>query len=559
LYIWTTRMDRTYSLRWRYLLLISLVAALGGLLFGYDWVVIGGAKPFFEKHFDLRSDALSGWANSCALVGCLLGALLSGGLTDRFGRKRLLMLAGVLFLATGIGTALADTFTWFVVFRLLGGVGIGLASNISPMYIAEVSPAAVRGKFVSLNQLTIVIGILAAQLANLGISWYGNAADKVEAASSRPDAAEASSYGDEKRELAALRSFVEKYGWKIEPEEIDDFFAAHGGTPATDAVVAFMKKKKDQKVDVVVPEESAVELARRGEVTWNERSGWRWMFFSGTLPAVLFFVCMFGVPESPRWLVKNGQHGRARAILARIGGDDYAADELRQIEGTLVDETQQVRFRELLDPRIGKILLLGVVLAVFQQWCGINVIFNYAEDIFREAGYKVSDIMLNIVITGTVNLLFTFVAIAVVDRLGRRWLMLAGAAGLAAVYALIGASFAAGSTGVVVVGLVLAAIACYACTLGPVTWVVLSEIYPNRIRGAAMSVSVFALWSACFVLTYTFPLLKAALGAAGTFWIYGAICVAGFLFIKAHLPETKGKSLEEIEGEMGEGGRGKKE
>jgi MFS family permease len=540
-------MDRTHSLRWRYLLLISMVAALGGLLFGYDWVVIGGAKPFFEKHFDLRSDFLSGWANSCALVGCLLGALLSGGLTDRFGRKRLLILAGLLFLATGIGTALADRFAWFVVFRLLGGVGIGLASNISPMYIAEVSPAAVRGKFVSLNQLTIVIGILAAQVVNLGIARYGDILDDVRVRSDQSDAAKDASDGWEYRELSFLRAFIEKHGWKIDPEDIDTFFAAQSGVPTTEAVVEFMDGHK-AKVEPV-----AVELARRGEVTCNERNGWRLMFFSGTLPAVLFFVCMFRVPESPRWLVKNGQHARARAILARIGGDDYAADELRQIEATLVDETEKVRFRELFDPRVAKILLLGVVLAVFQQWCGINVIFNYAEEIFASAGFGVSDIMLNIVITGTVNLLFTFVAIATVDRLGRRWLMLAGAAGLAVIYALLGASYVSGSPGVLVVGLVVAAIACYSCTLAPVIWVVLSEIYPNRIRGAAMSVSVFALWAACFLLTLTFPLLKAALGAAGTFWIYGAICVAGFFFILRWLPETKGKSLEQIEAELGEG------
>jgi len=451
-----------------YVWTISLVAAMGGLLFGYDWVVIGGAKPFYERYFQLTSAFASGWANSCALVGCLLGAILAGGLSDKYGRKRLLIFAGLLFLATGIGTALSRTFAEFIVFRMLGGVGIGLASNISPMYIAEVSPAAVRGKFVSLNQLTIVIGILAAQIVN----------------------------------------------WLIAEPVVKD---------ATDAMI---------------------------RESWNGQWGWRWMFGSGTVPAVFFFAAMFFVPESPRWLVKKGRDERAHAILARIGGAAHADQELAQIQQTLVNEIDRVDFRELLDPRMLKILLIGVVLAVFQQWCGVNVLFNYAEEVFRAAGYGVSDIMLNIVITGSVNLAFTFVAIYTVDRLGRKTLLLAGAAGLAMIYALVGACFLLESKGLHVLVLIVSMIACYSCTLAPVVWVVLSEIFPNRIRGAAMSVAVFSLWAACFVLTYTFPLLNRGLGPGGTFWIYGVICVLGFLFIRSRLPETKAKSLEQIEREL---------
>jgi len=453
----------------RYVWTISLVAAMGGLLFGYDWVVIGGAKPFYEKFFDLKDPASQGWAMSCALVGCLLGALASGGWSDKYGRKRLLILSASLFTISSIGTAMAFTFTRFVLWRVSGGVAIGLASNLSPMYIAEISPAAVRGKLVSVNQLTIVIGILLAQTCN----------------------------------------------WLI--------------------------------AQPVEPEATAQEIL----LSWNGQVGWRWMFGATAVPALLFFAGMFAVPESPRWLAKKGRHLDAHAVLARIGGEKYAESALAEIEATLVNGIEKADFRALLEPRMARILALGVALAVFQQWCGINVIFNYAEEVFSAAGYKVSDILLNIVITGAVNLAFTFVAIAAVDRAGRRILMLTGAAGLALIYTALGLCYWIHSQGVHVLLLVVAAIGCYACSLAPVTWVVISEIFPNRIRGAAMSAAVTSLWAACFILTYTFPLLNRTVGPARTFWIYAAICVAGFLLISLRLPETKGRTLEEIELQLG--------
>ncbi len=448
--------------------IISLTAALGGLLFGYDWVVIGGAKPFFERYFAVIDAATKGWANSCALIGCLVGALVSGGLSDKYGRKRLLILAALIFTVTSLGIGLSTDFLSFVVWRIAGGVAIGLASNLSPMYISEIAPAHMRGKLVSINQLTIVIGILLAQVVNVLI------ADTMPA--------------------------------NLTEEAITN--------------------------------------------SWNAQTGWRWMFAATSVPAAVFFVSMFFAPESPRWLAKNGKPEKARRILARIGGEEYALQAVRNIEATLANETKKVDFGELLDPRMRRVLVLGIVLAVFQQWCGINVIFNYAEEIFAAAGYDISDTLLNIAWTGTTNIVFTLVALAIVDRRGRRFLLLTGAAGLALIYILLGAGFSLGVGGLPMLLTVLAAIGCYAMSLAPVVWVVIAEIFPNRIRGAAMSVAVASLWLACFLLTYTFPILNAELGPARTFWVYAAICLGGYWFIKAKLPETKGRTLEQIEVEL---------
>lgn len=455
---------------WKYLLSISLISAMGGLLFGYDFVVIGGAKPFYEPYFGITgSPAMQGWAMSCALVGCLAGAVLSGWLSDRFGRKRLLILSAALFIVASLGTGGAASFISFVIFRILGGIGIGLASNLSPVYIAEITPANVRGRFVSINQLTIVIGILAAQLVN----------------------------------------------WRIAQP---------------------------------VPEGATLQEILN---SWNGQTGWRWMFYACAFPAFLFFVLMWFVPESPRWLTRDpSKHNNVKRILARIGGDEFATSEFESIRETLGTRSDVKAKNHLREKGIRKLLIIGIVIAVFQQWCGINVIFNYAQEIFASAGYSVSDILFNIVITGSVNLVFTFVGMFTVDRLGRKALMLFGAGGLACIYAVIGVMYFSHLQGLPLLIMVVTAIACYAMSLAPVTWVVLSEIFPNRIRGFAMSVATFALWSACFILTYTFPLLNKMLKASGTFWLYGFICIMGFWFIRKKLPETKGRSLEEIEHEL---------
>ncbi len=461
---------------------ICSVAALGGLLFGWDWVVIGGAKPFFEPFFGITRDAivegvpkivseerLSGWANSCALLGCLIGALVAGGLSDKFGRKKLLIFSALLFAASSVLTGWAGSLGQFILWRITGGVAIGMASNLSPLYIAEIAPAEVRGRLVTLNQLTIVFGILGAQLFNMAIAQ-----------------------------------------------------------PVSDGATARMIAD-----------------------SWNGQYGWRWMFTLVAMPSLLFFLGAFFVPESPRWLVKNGQDSRARRVLARIGGDAYAEAGTADIKKTIAaEEVARVPFHALLEPRMVRILLIGCALAVLQQWSGINVLFNYAENIFKNAGFGVNTILMFIVITGMVNMIFTFVALGTVDHWGRRSLMLFGCAGIAVSHLLMGGAYAMEWKGLAVLVFALAAIGCYSMSLAPVTWVLISEIFPNRIRGTAISVAVSSLWIACFLLTYTFPLLERAIGMGNTFWIYAGICAAGFVFTRALVPETKGKSLEDIERQL---------
>jgi MFS family permease len=513
-----------------FLFLITFVAAMGGLLFGYDWVVIGGAAKFYEAFFNLKdtaanisdtapfweqvwANALSpvGWAQSCALLGCLLGALLSGWLSDRFGRKPILIAAAANFVVSSLGIALVDHFTPFVIWRILGGVSIGLASTVSPMYISEIAPAQRRGLLVAVNQLTIVIGILAAQFINWSIA--------------RPETSE----------LKNLSVAI-----KLAKEELK-------ATKAEDEIKAAKVKDEIKAAE----EQYQAVLA----TTWNGKTGWRWMFAACAVPSVLFFFGSLVVPESPRWLTKAGRNDKAQAILTKIGGARYAAAAEEEIRATLLNEDAHVRLGELFEKGVRYILILGCALAVLQQWCGINVIFNYAAEIFTQAGFNMDNALTSMLATGVVNLMFVFVALATVDKLGRKPLMLLGFVGLTAIYIALGYCYhlKGGSTVVspwIFLSLVLAAIGLYSMTLAPVVWVLIAEIFPNRIRGTAMSLAVSSLWIACFVLTYTFPILKTLLGISKTFWIYAGICVAGALLIMFFLPETKGKSLEQIEREL---------
>lgn len=449
----------------RYLWFVALVSALGGLLFGYDWVVIGGAKPFYEAYFRILQPSQQAWAMSCALVGCLVGAISSGFLSEQLGRKRALLISALVFTVSSLGTGEATTFEHFVIWRIAGGVAIGLASGLSPIYIAEIAPAAIRGKMVCLNELTIVFGILMAQVVNWLIA----------------------------QPVAANVTMTEIHS------------------------------------------------------SWNGQIGWRRMFEATSIPAGVFLVGLFFIPESPRWLVRKGYLDKAMRVLERIGGQDYAVTVLGDIQSSVLSHLPIKKEALQRKGMTTRVLVIGVTLAVLQQWCGINVIFNYAQDIFSAAGYALSSILFNIVITGIVMCVFTVVAIATVERLGRRLLMLSGCAGLTLVYIVLGFLYYRHVQGLPMLLLVVAAIASYAMTLAPITWVILSEIFPNEIRGTAMAISTTALWAACFLLTYTFPLLNARLGIAGTLWIYAAICAGGYLFVYTQLPETKQRTLEEIQ------------
>ena len=426
----------------RFIYFICLVSAMGGLLFGYDWVVIGGAKPFYELYFGIGdSPLMQGVAMTTALVGCLAGAMVAGAAADRYGRKPLLTVAAVLFTVSAIATGLFNDFTLFNVARFVGGIGIGVASALSPVYIAEVSPKEIRGRMVSMNQMAIVIGILAAQIVNMLLAK-----------------------------------------------------------------------------DTGVAESQA----------WNKEWGWRWMFWAETLPAALFLVMSFMIPESPVFVQLKKARGSNR----------------------MKERSEQAGLKELLQPKYSRMLLLGLIVAVFQQWCGTNVIFNYAQEIFTGAGFDVDGMFINIVITGIANVIFTLVALYVIERWGRRTLILIGAGGLGLIYLTLGTCYYMQVTGVMMVALVVAAISVYAMTLGPVTWTLLAEIFPNRIRGVAMGVCTFALWVGCCTLTFSFPSMNASLGSSGTFWAYSLICVCAFVYLWRNCPETKGKSLEELEKEL---------
>jgi SP family sugar porter-like MFS transporter len=449
----------------RYLWFSAMVSALGGFLFGYDWVVIGGAKPFYEAYFGLTHPTQEAWAMSCALVGCLLGAVGSGILSEQTGRRKALFLAAATFATSALGTGLAHSFQIFVLWRIAGGVAIGTASALSPIYIAEIAPPAIRGKLVCLNELTIVIGILAAQTVN----------------------------------------------WIIAQP---------------------------------VPPAASLQYI---QMSWNGQVAWRHMFEAAFVPAILFLLGLLAIPESPRWLGLKGRWDAAEQVLSRLGGSEYALQVRNEMQVSMATEERESFWVALRDRRMRGVLLVGITLAVLQQWCGINVIFNYAQEVFSAAGYSLSSIFLNIVITGVVMCVFTFVAIATVEKLGRRQLMLLGCAGLAGTYTIIGALYVSHQQGLVLLIAVVTAIACFAMTLAPITWVVLSEIFPTDIRSAFMAVCTAALWLACFVLTYSFPLLNSSLGTAGTFWIYAVICGFGFVFVLRRLPETKKRTLEEIQ------------
>ena len=433
--------------------MLTAVAALGGLLFGYDTAVISGAIGFLKIKFKL-SAAMVGWAASSAIIGCIFGAMFAGWASDKFGRKRVLVLTAILFAISAIGAAFPDNLTEFAFFRFIGGLGIGAASMVSPLYITELAPAKIRGKLVSYYQLAIVIGILVIFFVNTLIQGSG-------------------------------------------------------------------------------------------DETWNVEYGWRYMMASGVLPALLFLVALFFVPESPRWLAKVGRQKEAFSVLSSINGTEKAGEILREVMDTLNEE--QGTLQELFTGRFKKAIFVGIVLSIFSQVQGINAIMYYAPEIFKAVGTGTDAAFQQTVIIGIINVLFTFVAIQWVDKQGRKSLLLLGGAGMGLSLIMVGLAFHFGWTGYGLLGFILLYIASFAASYGPVTWVVISEIFPIKMRGVAMSVATLALWIAVYVVTQMFPILLEKVGPAVTFWIFGAMSLLSFLFVWSQVPETKEKTLEEIE------------
>lgn len=442
-----------------YVFLVCIVAALGGLLFGYDTGVISGAIGPLVERFGL-SPRMEGWAASCALVGCMFGAGLAGTVSDRTGRKKVLVVSAVLFLVSAVGTALPRNLAEFIIFRFIGGLGVGAASMTSPMYIAEITPARIRGRMVSVNQFAIVSGFLVVYFVN----YY-------------------------------------------------------------------------------------IALGRSDE--WIVQTGWRWMFGSESLPAFMLLVLALFVPESPRWLCKQGRNAEATSILAKVDGSDHAQAEMRAIREAIAQESGSLM--QLLHPGMRIALLIGVVLAFLQQVTGINAVLYYAPEIFKNTGSGTQSALLQTVIIGAVNAGFTVVAIWTVDTLGRKPLMLIGAVGMGVSLTVIGCAFHFQRTGAWVLSAVLAYIAFFASSMGPVFWVIASEIFPTRIRGRAMAIATVVIWVSCYLVSQTFPMLDKnawlveRFNHGFSFWLYGVFCLVTVLFVLKFLPETKGKTLEAIE------------
>jgi sugar porter (SP) family MFS transporter len=435
-----------------YIIAISFISALGGYLFGFDFAVISGALPFLRTQFGLTA-WWEGFLTGSLALGCIVGCLMAGAISDKYGRKPGLMMAALIFAVSSLGMAFSGSLSTFIIMRFTAGIGVGMASMLSPMYIAEISPAAVRGRNVAINQLTIVIGILITNLVNY-------------------------------------------------------------------------------------------LLANKGE------DAWRWMFGLGVVPSALFLLGVLWLPESPRWLMQADQHERARRILGKIGNAHFAETTITDIKKSLQGGTKRVALADVFAPGARKAVILGITLAVFQQFCGINVVFNYTSTIFESVGANLNQQLFETVSIGAVNLVFTLIAMWQVDKLGRKPLMLTGSIGLSIIYVILALGLKSHVATALISALVLIAIALYATSLAPVTWVLIAEIFPNNIRGRATSVAVISLWAAYFVLVFTFPVLAKELGAYGPFYMYAGICLLGFLFIRKRVTETKGKTLEEIEGIM---------
>ncbi len=458
-----------------YLLKLTLVATLGGLLFGYDTAVISGTvgalNEFFVKPFELGETAANarlGLVVSSALIGCIIGGIAGGLISKKMGRKNGLILAALLFLFSALGSSMPEmfikpigegdyTFLYvFIGYRIIGGIGVGLASMLSPLYIAEIAPAKNRGKLVSMNQFAIILGMLIVYFVN--------------------------------------------------------YF-----------------------------------IAKQGDDTWLNSIGWRWMFASEVIPAGLFLVMLFFVPDTPRSLVLKGQSEKALDILEKVNGKIEASNILNEIKNTVEHHSGKLFSFGI------SIIVIGVLLSVFQQFVGINVVLYYAPEIFKSMGSGTDSALLQTIIVGAVNLIFTVLAIQTVDKFGRRPLMMIGALSMALAMFALGTSFFLDKSGMFALICMLIYVAGFAMSWGPVTWVLLSEIFPNKIRGKAMAVAVAAQWIANYLVSWTFPMMdkNSALiekfNHGFAYWIYGLMGVLAMLFIWKFVPETKGKTLEEME------------
>lgn len=427
---------------------ICTVAMFGGLMFGFDIAIISGALSSLQTYFGLNELEL-GWGTGSLVLGAMFGALGSGGLTDRFGRKRVLIYVALLFALSCVGSALSHTFTMFVLSRILGGLSVGAASVLSPMYVAEVAPKRIRGTLVSVYQLTIVIGILVSYLINY--SLYGLEND------------------------------------------------------------------------------------------------WRWMFATGIVPSVLFFIGLFLIPESPRWLYLKGHKDRSRAVIVRIAGEDAADLEIEEIKKTLEHHESETALRDLFAPSMRRAALVGLLLAGLVQLDGMNSVVNYAPRIFRSAGFEIKNALLNTSFIGFVNFAFTFVAILVIDRVGRKTLYLIGSLGMSLMLLCLAATFFLHVEGILTMVFILGFVAFFAACIGPVFWTLVAEIFPNRIRGKAVALASAIQWSVYFLVALFFPSFLEMVGGGYSFLFFAVWCLLQFIIVKSYLPETRGKSLEEIE------------
>lgn len=438
----------------KYVTLVSIVAALGGLLFGFDTAVVSGAIGFMKEKFGLNEFQV-GWAVSSLIVGCILGAALTGIIADKFGRKKVLIAAALLFIIGTLGSAIPSTFSGYIIARMIGGLGIGITSTLCPLYNAEIAPAKYRGRLVALNQLAVVTGIFVVYFVNMGIAGMGDHA-------------------------------------------------------------------------------------------WGVENAWRWMFGVGVIPGVIFLVLLFFVPESPRWLITQGRPADSLPILVKIHGEELARQEVLDIKESFKEK--QGSLRDLFKPGLRLALIVGVMLAVLQQVTGINAVMYYAPEIFKQAGAGTNGALVQTIMVGFINFVFTILALWLIDRVGRKALLLIGSSLMAVCLLVIGFAFQTGHTsGLLILISILVYVAAFAISLGPVVWVIMSEIFPNHIRGKATAIASMMLWLADYVVSQSFPPLLSSAGPAITFWIFGVLALFTFLFTWRVVPETKGKSLEEIE------------